>query len=56
MGFDDGDLAVAADLTTVRQPFEESGEAAVRLLRSANDRSPQSTLVLGLEIVERSTT
>ena len=56
MGFDDGDMAVAADLTTVRQPFEESGEAAVRLLRSSGGRSSRSTLVLGLEIVERSTT
>jgi len=56
MGFDDGDMATAADLTTVRQPFEESGEAAVRLLRSLDGRSPRSTLVLGLEIVERSTT
>jgi LacI family transcriptional regulator len=56
MGFDDGEMATAADLTTVRQPFEESGEAAVRLLRSLNSRSARSTLVLGLEIVERSTT
>lgn len=56
MGFDDGEMATAADLTTVRQPFEESGEAAVRLLRSLDRRSARSTLVLGLEIVERSTT
>jgi len=55
MGFDDGDMAVAADLTTVRQPFEESGEAAVRLLRSLDARSPRSTIVLGLDIIERST-
>jgi LacI family transcriptional regulator len=56
MGFDDGEMAEAADLTTVRQPFEESGEAAIRLLRSLDSRSSRSTLVLGLEIVERSTT
>jgi len=56
MGFDDGEMAQAADLTTVRQPFEESGEAAIRLLRSLDSRSSRSTLVLGLEIVERSTT
>ncbi len=56
MGFDDGDMASAADLTTVRQPFEESGEAAVRLLRSLDGRTSRSTLVLGLEVVERSST
>jgi LacI family transcriptional regulator len=32
IGFDDSDVAVALDLTTVRQPFEESGRAGVQLL------------------------
>ncbi|GAA5208080.1 substrate-binding domain-containing protein [Microbacterium kyungheense] len=32
MGFDDGPLAEGLGLTTVRQPFEESGRAALDLL------------------------
>lgn len=31
VGFDDGDLAEALNLTTVRQPLEESGRAAIDL-------------------------
>ncbi|HEV7626579.1 MAG TPA: substrate-binding domain-containing protein, partial [Streptomyces sp.] len=31
-GFDDSELAQAMDLTTVRQPLEESGRAATELL------------------------
>ncbi len=32
VGYDDGDVAQALDLTTVAQPFEETGRAAVDLL------------------------
>lgn len=32
VGYDDGELAAALDLTTVRQPFEESGRAALELV------------------------
>ena len=32
LGFDDGPLAQALDLTTVRQPFEESGRLALEML------------------------
>jgi len=38
MGFDDGEAAEAADLTTVRQPFEESGTAAVNVLLGLDRR------------------
>jgi DNA-binding LacI/PurR family transcriptional regulator len=57
MGFDDGDLAVAADLTTVRQPFEESGRMAMRTL-SVHMSDPdytRHTILLDLKVVERST-
>ncbi|TQS41209.1 LacI family transcriptional regulator [Cryptosporangium phraense] len=54
MGFDDGEAAAAADLTTVRQPFEESGSAALNILLEG---SPvRSTTVLDVQVVERSTT
>jgi DNA-binding LacI/PurR family transcriptional regulator len=57
MGFDDGDAAAAADLTTVRQPFEESGRAALTiLLDNARGSSIRTTTVLPVELVERSTT
>lgn len=55
MGFDDGDLAAAAGLTTVRQPFEESGRVAARaLLQHMEDplQSPQ-VIQLPLELVRR---
>jgi LacI family transcriptional regulator, galactose operon repressor len=57
MGFDDGDAATAADLTTVRQPFEESGTTALAVLLGNLDGSgPRSTTVLDVHVVERSTT
>ncbi|MFI5845053.1 LacI family DNA-binding transcriptional regulator [Catenuloplanes sp. NPDC051500] len=57
MGFDDGDMATAADLTTVRQPFEESGSAALGVLLGHMDGSDlRSTTVLDVRLVERSTT
>ena len=37
VGFDDGDLAEALDLTTIRQPLEESGRLGFRHLREAID-------------------
>lgn len=56
VGFDDGDIAMAADLTTVRQPFEESGKAAVRLLlRHMTGTELRSTTSLELRLVRRST-
>lgn len=57
MGFDDGEAAEAADLTTVRQPFEESGRAAVNLLLGGDGRGGvRTTTMLDVELVERSTT
>ncbi|SNY69892.1 LacI family DNA-binding transcriptional regulator [Paractinoplanes atraurantiacus] len=57
MGFDDGEAATAADLTTVRQPFEESGSTALSVLLGHIDGSDlRSTTVLDVRLVERSTT
>lgn len=57
MGFDDGEAAVAADLTTVRQPFEESGSVALGvLLGHIGGSRLRSTVVLEVQVVERSTT
>lgn len=55
MGCDDGEAALAADLTTVRQPFERSGRVAFDLLHRGGTGA-RSTVVLDLELVVRSTT
>ncbi|MDQ7908137.1 LacI family DNA-binding transcriptional regulator [Phytohabitans sp. ZYX-F-186] len=57
VGFDDSDLAQALDLTTVRQPFEESGRLALRALLDQMQGSPtgRRTTVLDLELVVRAT-
>jgi len=58
MGYDDGPLAIAADLTTIRQPFRESGSFAMRaLLDMIESRSiSRQVTYLPIELVERSTT
>ncbi|WP_202388343.1 substrate-binding domain-containing protein [Nocardioides flavescens] len=57
LGFDDGPLAEAADLSTVRQPFEESGALAARLLLDAIERpSERRSTVLECQVVSRATT
>lgn len=58
MGCDDGPMAFGADLTTLRQPFRESGAAAARLLLSMIERPGTARTVtsLDLAVVERSTT
>ena len=57
MGFDDGESAAAADLTTVRQPFEESGSTALSvLLGHIGGSELRSTTMLDVRLVERSTT
>src|SRR5262249_4184848 len=38
VGFDDGELAEALGLTTVRQPLEESGRTAMELLLRRRDQ------------------
>jgi len=58
VGFDDGPVAEAAALTTVRQPFEESGRVGARLLDDLISGSSVAVqrIVLGLELVVRDTT
>lgn len=57
-GFDDTELAQALDLTTVRQPLEESGRAAVELLlrRMNGGSSAVREVNLRLELVPRNST
>jgi len=57
-GFDDGPLAQALELTTVRQPFEESGRVATRLLLSHAEKPGQSLqrVMLSGDLVERRST
>jgi hypothetical protein len=51
-------MAVAADLTTVRQPFEQSGAVAARALMAAIQTPTDTRTVTFLQpfVVERSTT
>ena len=57
MGFDDGEAAAAADLTTVRQPFEESGSTAFGvLLGHIGGSGLRSATMLDVHLVGRSTT
>jgi LacI family transcriptional regulator len=54
VGFDDSELAEAIDLTTVRQPLEESGELATRLLLDQlRGPQPARTVLLELDLVRR---
>lgn len=57
VGFDDSDLAEALGLTTVRQPFEGSGQLAAKALqdRMANPTLPIRTTVLDLPLIHRAT-
>lgn len=58
IGFDDGELAEHLGLTTIRQPMEESGQIATRVLLDHLDGS-QATVrhtTLPVELVERDTT
>lgn len=58
MGYDDGPAAGGAGLTTVHQPFVESGAAAVRILtaRMAGADAPRTVTLLDCSLVIRSTT
>lgn len=57
-GFDDGELAEALDITTARQPLEESGQLAFRhLLEAITGRQGSARHVtLAVDLVVRSTT
>jgi len=58
LGFDDGVLADGLGLTTVRQPFEESGRVALDLLLGmfADDSGPVRRVDLMPSLVVRSST
>jgi LacI family transcriptional regulator len=58
VGFDDGDVAELLGLTSVSQPLEESGEAAVQALLAqlANPGRSVRHTSLGLTLVEREST
>ncbi|WP_214410256.1 LacI family DNA-binding transcriptional regulator [Sphaerisporangium fuscum] len=57
VGFDDGELAEVMDLTTIRQPLEDSGRAAMeRLIQRLEHRTTARDLALELELVVRRTT
>ncbi len=56
-GFDDGEPAEVIGLTTVRQPLEESGRAAMeRLIQQLDRRTAPRDVSLGLELIARTTT
>ena len=61
VGFNDTDIAEAIGLTTVRQPFERSGELAMGMLLDTTKNSSDGTdgdsrtVTLGVTIVERDT-
>jgi DNA-binding LacI/PurR family transcriptional regulator len=57
VGFDDGELAEALSLTTVRQPFEESGTIATQTLMAqlADPSLPARHISLELRLVRRET-
>ncbi|QPP05035.1 LacI family transcriptional regulator [Streptomyces bathyalis] len=57
-GFDDTELAQALDLTTVRQPLEDSGRAAAELLMQRMGGAPSAVreITLRLELVGRGST
>lgn len=58
IGFNDSEIAGPLGLTTVRQPFEESGETAVRLLleQIGDPTTSRHDVKLGVTLVERDTT
>lgn len=57
-GFNDSEIAEPLGLTTVRQPFEESGEVAMRvLLEQLTDPAvSRRDVTLGVSLIERTTT
>lgn len=54
VGFDDSDVARVLDLTTVRQPLEESGSIALRLLlEHIRGSAPIQATTLELQLIRR---
>ncbi len=58
VGYDDGELAAGLDLTTVRQPFEESGRAALErvLALVSGTEVSHETVLLAPTLIERGST
>ncbi len=58
VGFNDSEIAQPLGLTTVAQPFEESGRVATKLLLDhfSDPGSAPRTVTLGVTLIERSTT
>lgn len=49
IGYDNSDLAEALDLTSVHQPFAETGRIAISLLFAAMDGAVASTQQISLK-------
>lgn len=58
VGYDDGEVAAALDLTTVRQPFEESGRTALELVLGlvSGASTAHDTVRLAPTLIARSST
>jgi len=57
MGYDDGPAAAAVGLTSVRQPFEQTGSVAAQILFSALNGPPQrGVTLLDPSLIEREST
>lgn len=58
VGYDDGEVAEALDLTTVRQPFEESGRTALELVLGlvSGASTARETVRLAPTLIARSST
>jgi DNA-binding LacI/PurR family transcriptional regulator len=58
VGFDDSDLSLTLEITTVRQPLEESGRLGFRQLREAlgGVQGTPRQVTLGVELIVRATT
>ncbi|SDO73942.1 transcriptional regulator, LacI family [Nakamurella panacisegetis] len=57
MGYDDGPAAEAVGLTTIRQPFAETGAAAARVLRSQlSSPGPRTVTVMDCTLTVRTST
>lgn len=56
IGFDDAPVADLVGLTTVRQPLEDKGREAARILLDVIAGKPQPPVVLATELIVRSTT
>jgi DNA-binding LacI/PurR family transcriptional regulator len=54
VGFDDSDLALTADLTSVRQPIEQMGREMAAALLAQLTGAPATGLVLPTALVVRS--